>query len=119
MAKYIVRIELHGAGTNSEPYQRLHEEMSDIGFERFIHPAGNVHEQYVLPSAEYFSDINTLPVDKIFEQIKAIATKINPDKRFKPYVLLSALADVRWSLYEASDPELHQLIAMKGNKSAL
>lgn len=119
MAKYIVRVELHGAGTNPEPYERLHEAMFDIGFDQFFRPYGDAHESYVLPTAEYFSNINILSVDEIFEQIKAIATKINPDKRFKPYVLLSVLADVRWSLYEPSDPEFHQLIAMKGNQSGL
>lgn len=107
MAKYIVRVELHGA--ELEHYKALHEAMFDIGFDRFIHPDVSAYESYVLPTAEYFSDTSTLSVDKVFEQIKEIATKINPQKQFKPFVLLSVLADVRWDLYLASDPEAGQL----------
>lgn len=118
MAKYIVRVELHGAD-DPKIYDRLHKAMFDIGFDQFLRPYGDAHESYVLPTAEYFSDINILSVDEIFEQIKTIAKEINPDKQFKPYVLLSVLADVRWLLYEPSDPEFHQLIAMKGSQSAL
>ena len=49
MAKFTIRVELHGA--NSEDYENLHSQMEKQGFSRTI-TADNGTEYY-LPTAEY------------------------------------------------------------------
>ncbi len=49
MAKYLVRVELHGA--TWDDYERLHSEMSDRGFSREV--TSDHGGTYQLPTAEY------------------------------------------------------------------
>jgi hypothetical protein len=53
MANTIVRVELHGA-TNEAQYQKLHQAMAAIGFERTI-VEGNTRARMQLPTAMYYS----------------------------------------------------------------
>jgi hypothetical protein len=49
MAKYLVRVELHGATWDN--YETLHSEMSDRGFSREVRSDDG--RTYQLPTAEY------------------------------------------------------------------
>lgn len=53
MAHTLVRVELHGATTETQ-YQTLHRAMAAIGFERTI-VDGNTGTRMQLPQAMYFS----------------------------------------------------------------
>jgi hypothetical protein len=54
MANVIVRVELHGATTETQ-YQALHQAMAAIGFERTI-VDGNSGTRKQLPTAMYYSN---------------------------------------------------------------
>jgi hypothetical protein len=54
MARFIVRVELHGAtGTD---YDKLHEAMEKVGFSRVVQGGNGVRVH--LPTAEYFVEGN-------------------------------------------------------------
>jgi hypothetical protein len=66
MAKYLVRIELHGA--TWDDYETLHGEMADQGFAREI--TGNNGRSYQLPTAEY-----VIHADNELEGVRARAAE--------------------------------------------
>lgn len=52
MARFTVRVELHGVRHESEKYEQLHEAMAEEGFSREVFDSRNT-VTYQLPTAEY------------------------------------------------------------------
>jgi len=72
MAKFTVRVELHGVGHDSEKYTQLHAEMEKRGFSRTIMFGKTTYE---LPTAEY-SIGGTYTIDQVLERAKAAALAV-------------------------------------------
>jgi hypothetical protein len=64
MAKYLVRVELHGA--TWDEYEALHVEMESRGFSREV--MGGNGRNYQLPTAEY-----VIHTDLELEEVRALA----------------------------------------------
>lgn len=95
MAKYIVRVELHGAGTNPEPYDELHQFMHKFGFRKSLPVDGG---SYPLPPAEYYIEHGSFEVvseyahtsasvatsgirmgyEILFSELKSVTLETNP-----------------------------------------
>jgi len=58
--KFTVRVELHGADEDGDDYDRLHDEMGENGFKKYLYYPGS-KETFALPTAEYryFSETET------------------------------------------------------------
>ena len=72
MAKFTVRVELHGVGHESEKYTLLHAEMEKKGFSRTIMFGKTTYE---LPTAEY-SIGGAYTIDQVLERAKAAALAV-------------------------------------------
>lgn len=72
MARFVTRVELHGA--SEADYNVLHKAMEDEGFQRTIKSGdGTV---YQLPTAQYYSDSDK-ERNSVLEAAKRAATKTN------------------------------------------
>lgn len=66
MAKFLVRVELHGAAWDD--YEALHAEMDDRGFSREV--TGDDGRAYQLPTAEY-----VIHTDLGLEDVRTLAAE--------------------------------------------
>lgn len=89
MARYIVRVELHGA--DSEDYDSLHEKMNGKGYSREIRDGKGAW--FHLPTAEY-TIVKTSTALNIRKEVCAIAGSV----KTKYYVLVSEAANTSWWL---------------------
>lgn len=71
---FVVRVMLRGA--DSSDYDRLHEEMEGLSFEREV--VSQSGETYQLPDAEYMVETNA-PIDKIIEAAQHAAREVGKD----------------------------------------
>jgi hypothetical protein len=63
-------------GADSSDYDRLHEEMEGLSFEREV--VSQSGETYQLPDAEYMVETNA-PIDKIIEAAQHAAREVGKD----------------------------------------
>lgn len=89
MAKFIVRVELHGVSNDADVYKKLHEKMAVYGFKRAIKER---NKSYELLTAEYFNESNEHGIETILAGAKVACESIN-----KPYsVFISEYTNVIW-----------------------
>lgn len=91
MANFTVRVELHDA--DDEDYERLHEFMSDQGFERTV--VGNDNVKYALPPAEYVLVNVQFTMSKVLEKAKLAASETA--KRHAVFV--TSMGSEGWTAY--------------------
>ncbi|MFI7783481.1 hypothetical protein EN46_06745 [Citrobacter amalonaticus] len=89
MAKYIVRVELHSAGANPEPYDTLHKFMYEYGFRKSLPVDGG---SYPLPTAEYYIEHDSF--DDVSSYANASACAATSDIRMGYDILFSELKNV-------------------------
>ena len=92
MAEFIVRIELHNAG--SADYHYLHNKMIQIGFLSTI-PAAN-QKRYQLPTAMFYADTNQSK-----EEVFAVAESIANTAKQKNWVMVIQSEGILMKLDEA------------------
>ncbi|EDS8889510.1 hypothetical protein GQC79_004480 [Salmonella enterica] len=99
MAKYIVRIELHGAD-NPEPYEVLHEFMRQYGFLKSL-PVDDGY--YPLPTAEYYIEHDSF--DEISFYAHSSASVATADIRMGYEILFSELKSATLETTPPSPPQ--------------
>jgi hypothetical protein len=72
MARFITRVELHGAVHGDKSYDTLHTAMEDEGFSRTITSDDDV--EYHLPTAEYYIETD-LTIKDVLSSAKTAANK--------------------------------------------
>jgi hypothetical protein len=89
MARYVTRVELHGAATWQQ-YDNLHRQMAVQGFSRYIKDSNNI--TYELPAAEYWCET---PNDRnqVLAAAKIAASAVVPNYS----VMVSEVNVVTWS----------------------
>lgn len=90
MAKFIVRIELHGALLPTD-YDNLHRLMEAQGFRRYI--VSDQGQRFLLPSAEYFLESN-----QTAEQVRDWASQLAAKTGKTSWVLATAYSRAAWTL---------------------
>ncbi len=100
MAKYIVRVELHGAGANPEPYDVLHEFMLKYGFLKSLPVDGG---DYPLPTAEYYIEHDSF--DEISFYAHSSASVATAGIRMGFEILFSELKSVTLETTPPSPPQ--------------
>lgn len=95
MAMFVARVELHGA--NAETYQRLHEAMQAIGFNRTI--TGDNGGRYLLPTGEYHHPASDMSTAGMEERVYQVALRHQPALRppRNPMVIVTN-GDSAWHL---------------------
>jgi hypothetical protein len=89
MADYLVRVELFDA--SNADYERLHEKMKNIGFNRYVHfNDGTAHH---LPTGSYIGD-KSGPSESIRDSVSSLA---NPLSTKPAAVFVCKYSD--WSAY--------------------
>ena len=88
MARFMTRVELHGA--TAADYDRLHEEMKNVGFSRFIQADDGTW--YHLPTAEYHIQRNCT-IEDVHDIARLAANRTGKDSS----VLVSEYNGLMWS----------------------
>jgi hypothetical protein len=91
MAKFTVRVELHGTNGDESYYEVLHEAMLEEGFSHTITDT-NTGVHYILPRAEY-NIIRDLTREQIMNRTKRAARKT----KTKFSILVSPCSGRLWS----------------------
>ncbi|ECT1022853.1 hypothetical protein DPO11_22980 [Salmonella enterica] len=89
MAKYIVRVELHGAGSKPELYDELHQYMHKFGFRKSLPVDGG---SYPLPTAEYYIERDSF--ERVSEYAHTSASAATSGIRMGYEILFSELKSV-------------------------
>jgi hypothetical protein len=88
MARFIVRVELHG----SNDYDSLHDAMKARGFSRKIKGTG---AWFKLPSGMYRMDSDTKDRHDVLREAKAAAGTVDSDYSF--FILVTESAGTVWT----------------------
>ena len=92
MSKFIIRVQLHGAGP--EEYTTLHEEMSSSGILRRIHSDNDLW--FDLPDGEYFADGLAMSSESVRFLVQGIIWRTSPHGGD---VMVTEIASASWSLH--------------------
>ncbi|HEX8668887.1 MAG TPA: hypothetical protein VF727_11020 [Allosphingosinicella sp.] len=95
MAKYTVRVELHGA--TGQDYENLHEAMEAAGYRRYIDDTATngTLGRWALPTAEYdCTGESAATAYSVRDQVKTIAEGIKPGA----WCIVTEAAVRAWSL---------------------
>jgi len=74
MARFTVRVELHGVRDDSDDYERLHEKMEEAGFKKYVRTQDG--EKFGLPTAEYRYQSDTETNEQVVNKAYDIANRI-------------------------------------------
>jgi hypothetical protein len=96
MARFTVRVELHGVKTEAE-YKSLHDDMFAAGFTRFVTASDGTN--YLLPSAEYDLASSAGTAAQVRDRVVIIAARHQPvfTPKRAAWVLVTS-GDAAWSL---------------------
>lgn len=89
MARFIVRVELHGADSND--YTKLHESMRIRGYNQSIQDTDL--SWFYLPTAEYTINVNSSAAN-VRNDVMGIVQSVKPNFS----LLVTEVADIAWYL---------------------